>query len=145
MAPATQPARIRVGLIGADAVLSVHIEGGKRNGSGVQVDITGDEGDLRITNTSAFGALGEDYVVRGARGDRRPLAPLPAPASDRLVPAAGDLPSSVLELADLYAAFARDRPEGTATAPDFADALWLHRFFDAMEDSAGRRVQVEPD
>ena len=133
------------GLIGADAVLSVHVEGGKRNGSGVQVDITGDEGDLRVTNTSAFGALGEDYVVQGARGDRQPLGPLPVPDSYRRVPDAPDLPSSVLELADLYAAFARDRAEGTATAPTFGDALWLHRFFDAMDVSATRRVQVEPD
>jgi hypothetical protein len=31
---------------------SVHIEGGKRNGSGVHIDISGHEGDLRVSNTS---------------------------------------------------------------------------------------------
>ena len=46
--------------LGGTAVLSVHIEGGKRNGSGVQIDITGDQGALRITNRSAFGGGGED-------------------------------------------------------------------------------------
>lgn len=54
------------------AVLSVHIEGGKRNGSGVQIDITGDEGDIRIANTSAFGGVGDDYVIQGAKGNDRP-------------------------------------------------------------------------
>ena len=90
-----------------DAVLSVHVEGGKRNGSGVQIDITGDEGDLRITNRSAFGGVGENYVVEGAHGDDRPLEILALPPPDHGLPAS-DLPSSVLELGHLYAAFARD-------------------------------------
>jgi hypothetical protein len=62
------------GLLKDNGVLSVHIEGGKRNGSGVQIDITGDAGDLSITNTSAFGDVGDDYLVRGAHGDKAPLA-----------------------------------------------------------------------
>jgi hypothetical protein len=40
-------------------VFAVHIEGGKHHGTGVQIDITGDDGDLQITNTSAFGGVGE--------------------------------------------------------------------------------------
>jgi hypothetical protein len=68
------------------AVLSVDIEGGKRNGSGVQIDITGDAGDLRITNTSAFGDVGDDYVVEGVRGDNLPLQKLESPASYNWLP-----------------------------------------------------------
>ena len=65
-----------VGTLENGAVLSVHIEGGKRNGSGVQIDITGDEGDIRISNTSAFGDVGDDYVIEGAHGDNIPLQTL---------------------------------------------------------------------
>ena len=30
-----------------------------------------------IANTSAFGDVGEDYVVMGAHGNKLPLSPLP--------------------------------------------------------------------
>ncbi len=124
-------------------VLSVHIEGGKRNGSNVQIDITGDAGDLRITNTSAFGDIGDDYVIMGSHGDNLPLGTQPVPASYNWVPEAA-LPSAVLELAHLYAAFSRDLVENTRTAPDFTDAVWLHRLIEGFEQSsaAGRRVEV---
>jgi hypothetical protein len=74
------------GVIGDDAVLSVHIEGDKRNGSGVQIDITGDAGDLRITNVSAFGTVGEDYIVEGASGGNLQLQKLEIPASYNWLP-----------------------------------------------------------
>jgi hypothetical protein len=45
-------------------LFSIHIEGGKLSGSGVQIDITGDAGDLKITNTSAFGGVDEDLSSR---------------------------------------------------------------------------------
>jgi predicted dehydrogenase len=129
------------GRLGGDAVLSVHIEGGKRNGSGVQIDITGDAGDLKIANVSAFGDVGDDYIVTGAKGNNLPLERLPIPADYNWLPDS-KLPSAVLELANLYAAFARDRTNGTHIAPTFEDALWLHRFFDAMKDSSVRGANV---
>ena len=123
------------------AVLSVHIEGGKRNGSGVQIDITGDAGDLRITNRSAFGGVGDDYVVEGAHGDDLPLAVLPMPAPGEGLPTS-DLPSAVLELAHLYEAFARDIATGSRTAPTFDDAVWLHRLIDHFETSSRQGTRV---
>jgi predicted dehydrogenase len=123
------------------AVLSVHIEGGKHNGSGVQIDITGDQGDLRITNQSAFGGVGDDYAVEGAHGDDLPLAVLPVPAADNGLPPS-DLPSAVLELAHLYAAFARDLVTGSRTAPTFDDAVWLHELFDRFDISSRQGVRV---
>lgn len=117
------------------AVLSIHVEGGKRNGSGVQIDITGDEGDLRITNTAAFGLEGDDWHVEGARGDDLPLLSLAVPPEYRQIEAAG-LPSAVLEMADLYVAFARDAESGTSNAPSFIDAVWLHRLFDSIDASS---------
>jgi predicted dehydrogenase len=50
-----------VGTLPGGAVATAHFEGGKRNGSGVQIDFTGTEGDIRITNSSAFGGPGDDY------------------------------------------------------------------------------------
>ncbi|WP_354679260.1 Gfo/Idh/MocA family protein [Cupriavidus plantarum] len=66
--PSSAPDQLAlIGRLAEDAVVSVHLEAGKRNGRGVRVDITGDEGDLRVTNTSAFGGVGDDYRIEGAR------------------------------------------------------------------------------
>ncbi len=133
-----------VGELPGGAIVSVHIEGGKRNGSGVQIDITGTEGDLRITNKSAFGNVGDDYVIEGAHGDNMPLDVLPVPASyDRLPPSG--LPSAVLELAQLYAAYAEDLRTGSRTAPTFDDAVRMHKLIDAAVESSvsGRRVAFD--
>jgi predicted dehydrogenase len=117
------------------AVVLAHFEGGKRNGSGVQIDITGTAGDIRIVNTSAFGGVGEDYVVTGAHGNMQPLSPLPLPPRYDTLPHAG-LPSAVMELAENYAAFARDVATGTHNAPTFRDAVRMHRLIDAALESS---------
>ena len=93
----------------------------------MQIDITGDEGDLRIVNTSAFGDVGDDYRIFGARGNAQPLLEMPVPASYDRIPES-KLPSAVLELAELYAAHANDVAAGSRTAPVFEDAVVLHRF-----------------
>ena len=135
---------VMIGNLADGAVVSVHIEGGKRNGSGVQIEITGDAGDLRITNTSAFGEVGDNYRIEGAHGDNLPLELLPVPASYDVVPPSG-LPSAVLELAELYAAYAADVENGTQTAPTFDDAVRMHTLLDAVAESTqtGRRVSLD--
>lgn len=142
--PTTTPDQlVLAGQLADGAVVSVHIEGGKRNGSGVQIDITGTEGDLRITNRSAFGDVGDDYVVEGAHGNKLPLARLPVPTSYDTLPES-DLPSAVLELAHLYAAFAHDVRSGSHTAPTFDDAVRMHRLLDAAVESSqsGRHINL---
>ncbi|BCQ29096.1 Gfo/Idh/MocA family oxidoreductase (plasmid) [Caballeronia sp. NK8] len=129
---------VLAGMLNGNAVLSVHIEGGKRNGSGVQIDITGTEGDLRITNTSAFGDVGDDYRIVGAHGDKAPLAPLDVPERYHRLPESG-LPSAVLELAELYWAFAHDVTHGTHDAPTFADAVRMHELIDRAQASYASR------
>jgi predicted dehydrogenase len=132
------------GTLANDAVLSVHIEGGKRNGSGVQIDITGDRGDIRITNVSAFGGVGDDYRIEGAHGDNLPLQVLPVPDSYLDLPPS-ELPSAVLELAELYAAYARDLAGGTQEAATFEDAVRMHKLLDAAFESSrsGRRIELD--
>ena len=142
--PTTTPDQLVLSAnLGGSAVLSVHIEGGKRNGSGVQIDITGDQGDLRITNVSAFGDVGDDYVIEGAKGDNLPLQTLTVPESYNWLPDS-NLPSAVLELANLYVAFAAGGEDAVDRAPSFEDALWLHLLFDSFEASNrdGKRVDV---
>jgi predicted dehydrogenase len=120
------------GMLEDGGVISIHIEGGKRNGSGVQIDITGDQGDLKITNRSAFGDVGDDYVVEGAHGDNLTLEVLPVPENYQRLPASS-LPSAVLELAELYHVYAQDVAEGTHAAATFNDALRLHQLLDAAK------------
>jgi predicted dehydrogenase len=143
--PTTTPDQlVLTGRLADGAVLTVHVEGGKRNGSGVQIDVTGDEGDVRITNASAFGGVGDDYQMTGAHGDNLPMASLPVPGHYDSLPPSG-LPSAVLELAHLYAAFAHDVAHGTHTAPTFADAVRMHDLIEAAERSSvdGTRVDLD--
>jgi predicted dehydrogenase len=131
---------VLTGQLDDGGLVSVHVEGGKRNGSGVQIEITGHEGDLRITNVSAFGAVGQDYVIEGAHGDNLPLQVLAVPDSYYRVPKA-NLPSSVLELAELYHVHALDVADGTHAAANFDDAVRIHKLLDAALASSqtGRR------
>ncbi len=143
--PTTNPDELVVaGTLVNGAALSVHIEGGKRNGSGMQLDITGDEGDIRVTNKSAFGGVGDDYLIEGAHGDNVPLEVLSVPSSYNWLPES-EFPSSVLELANLYTALARDMAEQTLIAPTFDEALWMHGLLDSFERSSvsGRRSSIQ--
>jgi predicted dehydrogenase len=144
MATTTPDQLMLVGTLAGDALLTVHVEGGKRNGSGVQIDITGDAGDLRIVNSSAFGNVGDDYRITGAHGDDLPMTPLEIPSSYRRIPAS-ELPSAVLELAELYQTYAEDVAAGTRHVASFADAVRMHRLIaGALEFSASaRRLELE--
>lgn len=133
------------GKLANGAVFAVHIEGGKHNGAGVQIDITGESGDLHMSNTSVFGNTDEHYVVSGAQGGQNQrLASLPIPDSYQQVPET-QLWTGVLELADLYVEYARDLRNGTQTVPTFADALWIQRLLEqaALASRNGTRVTLQ--
>lgn len=139
----TEDQLVLQGALDDGAVFTVHIEGGKLNGSGVQIDITGDAGDLKITNASAFGGVGEDYLIEGAHGDNLPLAVLPVPEGYDWT-TNKELAASVIELGQLYVALAKDLKEGTKTAPTFADGVWMHDLLDKVATSSetGNRITV---
>lgn len=134
---------IVAGTFANGAVLSLQLEAGKRNNYGLQLDITGSEGDLKISNNTSFGDA--INTIEGARGDAQPLALLPVPAQFDWLPE-NSLGGSPRELASLYAAYARDRRDGTKLAPTFADAVRMHELIDAIEQSnqSGQRITL-PD
>jgi hypothetical protein len=103
--------------------------------------IGSDANQLRDRKTSYEIFRSDDQ--EGARGDNIPLQTLEIPAEYNWIPAS-DLPSAVLELANLYVAFARDLATGTQTAPTFDDAVWMHRLIELFETSSrmGARVAV---
>jgi predicted dehydrogenase len=119
--PNTTPDQVLViGTLANGAVFTIQIEGGKRNNSGLQIDITGMEGDLKVSNSLSFGNA-EDNKIEGVKGDGEPLRLLPIPARYHDLPSSA-LDASVLDLAYLYAAYASDRANRTRVAPTFADA-----------------------
>ena len=141
--PNTTPDQVAmVGTLADGAVFSIQIEGGKRNGSGLQIDITGTAGDLKISNPLSF-ANARDNLIEGAQGDGEALRPLPLPDKYHLVPAS-TLDASVLDLAHVYSAYAKDRTAGTHNAPTFDDAVKLHRLIDliAKASRSGSRQDI---
>jgi predicted dehydrogenase len=125
---------VAIGRLENDALFSVQIEGGKRNNSGLQIDITGTEGDLKITNSKSFGTT-EDNVIEGAQGDEGRLKQLPIPHKYMRIPPT-TLDVSVQDLAHLYAAHSDDRLHGTRNAPDFSDAVRMHKLIDQINLSS---------
>lgn len=124
------------------AVLTAHLEAGKRNNFGWQLDLTGSAGDLKISNDTSFGNAFN--TIEGAQGDAQPMRVLPVPEMYDWLPAS-DLGGSQLELTNLYTAYARDVRDGTHLAPTFADALVMHDLIDKIEASSynGQRVQLK--
>jgi predicted dehydrogenase len=59
----------------------------------------------------------------------------------RLIPPS-DLDTSVQDLAQLYATFARDRIDGVKTTRDFSDALSMHRLIDAIYEASTSETSV---
>jgi predicted dehydrogenase len=112
------------GLLAGGALMSVHIEGGKHHGTGVQIVVTGDDGDLTITNPSAFGNADEHYEITGAKRDESTMDVLPVPVSYALAPLA-ELPTFVQQLAELFEVHARDIANETYTVTTFEDALYM--------------------
>ncbi|GAA4811103.1 Gfo/Idh/MocA family oxidoreductase [Streptomyces ziwulingensis] len=137
--PSAKPdAAMVIGTLARGGLFSVQLEGGQKFPTGLQIDITGTEGVLRLTNERAFQNT-EDNTVQGVNGDSATpsLAVLPVPEEYRSLPDSS-LDESVQDLAHLYAAFARDRTDGTTDATTFADAVDQHRLIDRIQQSSLR-------
>ncbi|MBI2802693.1 MAG: Gfo/Idh/MocA family oxidoreductase [Gammaproteobacteria bacterium] len=129
--PTVRPdAVMAIGTLENGSLFSIQIEGAQRHRTGLQIDITGTEGVLRITNARAFENK-DDNIVEGVNGDGDTLSPLPVPAEYRPLVNSG-LDVSQQDVAYLYSAYARDRNNGTSEASNFKDAVKEHRVIDQM-------------
>jgi predicted dehydrogenase len=138
----TPDAFMVMGRLAGGALFQIQIEGGKQNLGGLQIEITGTLGDIKVMNERAFVTKHHD-VIEAALGDKGAWASLLLPCSTKLIPCS-DLDSSVEDLAQLYAAFESDRRTGGTTVRTFADAVELHRLIDAINTSSrsGRSVSL---
>jgi predicted dehydrogenase len=123
-----------IGTLEDGGLFSAQMEGGQAHPTGIQIDITGTEGVLRITNDHAFQNR-DDNTVEGVTGDGSVLVRLPVPTEYCKVPDSG-LDESAADVAHLYAAYARDRTTGTSDAPSFKDAVRQHKLVDQIARSS---------
>ncbi|ALK34045.1 Gfo/Idh/MocA family protein [Burkholderia plantarii] len=123
------------------AILTVHIEAGKLNNYGIQLDVTGTEGDLRVTNPASFGETSNRLEI--AVGEGQALQRLDVPSGYEWLPP-NALGASTRELANLYAAHAHDLRHGGQRAPTFADAIRVHELIDQIvaAHDGGRRIDL---
>lgn len=134
--PNTTPNEVLViGTLAASGLFAVQIEGGQQHRTGLQIDITGTEGVLRMTNSLDPGnQVGN--TIEGLTGDEQSFSPLLVPADYQSF-AGIHLDANAPDMAYLYAAYAHDRQHGTSEASNFADALKLHYLLDQIEQTSG--------
>ena len=123
-----------IGTLINGALFEVQIEGGKLHQSGLQIDITGTSGDLRVTNPRSFGTK-QDNLIEGSQGDGGEWHVLATPERYHTIPDSA-LDVSVQDLAQLYAAFAKDRASGSSHARSFSNAVAMHRIIDAINSAS---------
>lgn len=136
--PFDTPDQIAVcGRIGSGVPITMNYRGGMpRSGEGFTWDISGTEGDLRITGLHG-GAQQVKLSIYGGRGVDAPFEVIPVPDDYT----AGDWPEHIYpsNVARIYARMASDILHGTSTAPSFDDAVELHRVIDAMERASAKQ------
>ena len=140
--PMTAPDQVLVsGLLANGAPMVIHFRGGLPRGTpGLVWDISGSEGDIRVT-ASAGHAQMVQLLLEGGRAEQRTLHPLQVPASYL-----AGWPDDVIvgNVARMYARMAADLATGTQTAPSFDDAVELHRLIAAIEAAAESGARVWP-
>jgi len=134
--PTTRPdAALAIGTLKNGALFAVQIEGAQHQRTGLQIDITGTQGVLRVTNVLAF-LNKHDNTIEGMRGEDQTFRPLPVPEAYRPLADVG-LDVSQQDVAYLYWAYAQDRANGTSNAANFADAIRQHEIVDRMFATSG--------
>lgn len=123
-----------IGTLAGNALFSVQLEGGQAHRTGLQIDIMGTEGVLRVTNPHAFQNQA-DHRIEGMQYGAAAFAELPVPASYAYLPVAG-LDASAVDVAYLYSTYAQDKANGTHHATSFEDAVRQHRLIDQIAASS---------
>ena len=118
------------GILAGGVPVSIHYRGGMpRGGDGLWWEIHGTEGDIRVSGPSGHSQM-VPLTLTGVRGDGKEFQALKIPASYLTGWPEDVVPGNV---ARLYAKMAHDLREGTHTAPNFDDAVVVHRIIDSIE------------
>lgn len=130
----TPDAVMVMGTLVSGALFQLHIEGGRLHQKGLLIEITGTEGDLEVSDECAFVTSHPD-VIRGEDKEASDWQDLKIQDRLQTLPSS-NLDLSVQDLAQLYAAYARDRHSGTRSVRDFRHAAALHRLLDSVAESS---------
>jgi len=135
----TSPDQVIVaGVLENGAPISAHIRGGHLRASGLLIEITGSDGELRVTAPAGVIQM-MPLTIFGARRAQPELERIevPAPPDDPLA----TLSPVAANVARLYRAFADDIAAGRRMVPDFGHALRRHRMLETIlaADAAGQR------
>jgi predicted dehydrogenase len=125
-----------IGTLAGSTLFSVQLEGGQAHRTGLQIDIMGTEGVLRVTNPYAFQNKA-DHKIEGMKNGATTFADLPVPAPYAYLPVAG-LDASAQDVAYLYRTYANDKANGTDHVTTFEDAVRQHRLIDQIAKSSAR-------
>lgn len=130
----TAPDQIGVqGFMEDGSVFSLHFRGGMApEGNGFLWEINGTEGVLRITGLSGCIQI-EKLTISICRTSESTFQEVPVPP-DMLSHCSGDFTSG--NVARMYEMMWEDLTNGTHIAPDFDDALALHRLMAKIEEAA---------
>ena len=123
-----------IGTLTGGGLFSVQLEGAQTLRTGLQIDITGTEGVLRITNERAFQNR-HDNKISAMRDGSEVFTELPVPAEYAYLPVS-HLEASTQDVAYLYAAYAGDKASGSCEATTFEDALRQHQLIDQITKSS---------
>ena len=118
------------GRLSSGAVVTSHFRGGLSRATNFHIEINGTRGDIVLASPVGYVGLG-GFTLSGAQAGEA-LHPLTVP--DEFGPEADVLIGNVRKL---YELFASDRLGGTRQTPSFESAVELHRFINAVEQSAG--------
>jgi predicted dehydrogenase len=123
-----------IGTLTRGGLFAIQLEGAQAHKTGLHIEISGTDGVLRITNPRGFQNK-DDNTIEGMRDGATTFTPLPIP--DQYAPLGNSgLDVSSLDAAYLYAAYARDRTNGTHEASNFHDAVTLHHLIDQVSTSS---------
>jgi predicted dehydrogenase len=141
--PVSAPDQVLVnGLLSSGAPFSLHYRGGAaRDGNGLLWEINGTEGDLQVSGGSGHTQMVQ-LSLAGAQGGEKVFRKLEVPASYRAGWPQEVEPGNV---ARVYGRMARDLRENSRSAPNFDDAVEVHRVIAAIERAAesGTRVTLK--
>jgi predicted dehydrogenase len=125
-----------IGTLAGTALFSVQLEGGQAHRTGLQIDIMGTEGVLRVTNPHAFQNQA-DHKIEGMQHGAAAFADLPVPVAYAYLPVAG-LDASAMDVAYLYSTYAQDKANGTSHVTSFEDAVRQQRLIDRITASSAK-------